>query len=472
MKNIISNIKRILAVAAISATVLSTSAQALRTGYFLEGNLFRYRLNPALMSARGHFSLPVLGGVGINTMGNVGMSNFLYESPLNSNELVTFMHPSVDASDFLGGLDSENRLAMSLDLTVLSTAFYAFGGFNSIDLTVRSQTGMNIPYGMFRFMKEMGAGEHSFSDLRMQTRNYVDLSIGHARDINEQLTVGARIKFLFGLAYADVNFDRMKMTMAGDQWRVSANGTADIAIGGKYTYSDKKTINGKTIIDGYDDVSVGLQGYGLGFDIGATYDLSDVLVEGLSASASLTDVGYIKWSDAARAAVSPEDEYVFDGFKDIEIHDGDGSLDNQFEDLGDDLEDFFALEDKGEGSVSTGIGAKFNIGAEYKMPFYNKLSAGFLYTHCFDDMFSYDQASLMISVSPLKVLDFAVSGTVADYGAGFGAMANLHCTGFNFFIGTDCFIGKVGKQFVPLESMDASVTFGVNIGFGRPKDRN
>ena len=73
----------------------------------------------------------------------------------------------------------------------------------------------------------------------------------------------------------------------------------------------------------------------------------------------------------------------------------------------------------------------------------------------------------MVSVSPLKVLDFAVSGTYTDFGAGFGAMANLHCTGFSFFVGTDCFIGKVGKQYIPLENMNASVSFGVNIAFGK-----
>jgi hypothetical protein len=45
-------------------------------------------------------------------------------------------------------------------------------------------------------------------------------------------------------------------------------------------------------------------------------------------------------------------------------------------------------------------------------------------------------------------------------------MANVHLTGFNFFVGTDCFLSKVGKQFIPLENMNASVAFGINIPFG------
>lgn len=469
MKNVVSNIKRVFVAVAVLAFAFAVHAQSLRTGYFLEGNLYRYRLNPALQSTRGHFAIPVLGGIQINTMGNVGVGNFLYESPVNSDEWVTFMHESVSADEFLGDLESDNVMRMDLDFTILSYAFRAFGGFNTIDLTLRSNVGLNLPKGLFEFMKDQSYGSYSFSDMSMRTRNFADLSLGHSRKIGESLTVGGRLKFLFGLAYGDVTFDDMNVDMSGDKWVVSANGSADIALGGVYTCSDEPTVGGKTVIDGYDDVSFGLHGFGMGIDMGASYDFSALGVKGLSASASITDLGYINWSKTARAGVSPEKSYVFDGFSEMTIHSDEKNetLDDQWEVMRDDLEDFFALEDEGEGSAGCGIGAKFNLGVEYKMPFYDKLSAGFLYTHCFDDIFSYNQASLMLSVSPLKVLDFAVSGTLADYGAGFGAMMNLHCTGFSFFVGTDCFLGKVGKQFVPVENMNASVSFGMNIAFGR-----
>jgi hypothetical protein len=50
-------------------------------------------------------------------------------------------------------------------------------------------------------------------------------------------------------------------------------------------------------------------------------------------------------------------------------------------------------------------------------------------------------------------------------------MANLHCPGFTFFVGTDCFMNKVNKQFIPLENMNASVSLGVNIGLGKAKQK-
>lgn len=467
MKNINLNIKRALTVVLLLVAVFSVSAQALRTGYFLDGNLFRHRLNPALCGTRGYVSLPVLGGINVNTMGNFGMSSFLYESPYNSNKLVTFMHSSVSADEFLGNLESDNLINMNLDFTLLSIGFKAFGGYNTIDLTLRSHTGLSLPYDMFRFMKVMSDTKYSFGDIYMRTRNFADLSFGHSHKINESLTIGARAKFLFGLAYADAKFDRMDLSMSSDRWEIAAKGEANIAIGGEFTLSEEKTLTGKTVIDGYDNISVGLQGFGMGLDLGATYDFSELFAPGLVVSASLTDLGFIKWNKAARAEIAPEDSYLFEGFSQMGIHSDskNESIEDQLETTGDELEDFFALEDKGEGSVSSGIGAKLNLGVEYRMPFYDKLSAGFLYTHCFDDIFSYNQTSLMIAISPLKVLDFAVSGTLSDYGTGFGAMANLHCPGFSFFIGTDCFLGKVGKQYIPLENMNASVSFGVNIAF-------
>lgn len=473
MKIIYMNLKRVVTLVIVALMLTAVSAQTLRTGYFMDGNLFRHRLNPALKSSRGYFSIPVLGGININTTGNFGASNFLYDSPFNSNEMVTFMHSSVSADEFLGNLEKENKLRMNLDITVLSMGFYAFGGFNTIDLTVRSQTGMNLPYDLFRFMKVMGDSNYSFGDIEMQSRNYADLSIGHSHNINENLTIGARLKFLFGLGYADAKFNRMDISMSGDKWVIAADAEANIALGGVFTHSADKSTPSRAVVDGYDDVKVGLQGFGLGTDLGVTYDFTNVLVDGLVVSASVTDLGYIQWKKTARAAITPDSEYEFDGFTHMGIHsDGtNATLDDQWETTSDELEDFFTLEDKGEGKVKTGIGAKMNLAAQYKMPFYKKLSAGVLYTHCFDELFSYDQTSVMLNISPGKVLDFAGSCTFSDFGTSFGAMANFHCPGFNFFIGTDCFLGKVGKQFVPLENMNASVSFGINIAFARHKKK-
>lgn len=449
-------------------SVGASAQQTLRTGYFLKGNPYRYRLNPSFGAEQNYIALPVLGNLNIATTGNVGLADFVYDAP-NGSDLVTFMHPSVDTDDFLGGLDDENRMFADIDVTLLSAGFGAFGGYNTIDIGVHSRTGMNLPYDMFKFMKDMGGTEYTISDMNMTTSNYVDIALGHSRKITKDLRIGARLKFLFGLGYADVVFDRMDVVMNNKQWVINAKGSANIALGGAYTHNAERMVNGKPAVDGYDDISVGLNGFGAAIDLGVTYDLSNVLTEGLVVSASVNDLGFMNWNNVAKAGISHDAPFVFDGFKNIAMHDDvpGANIEDQFEDLRDDLEEFFSLEDRGEGSHSNMLSATLNVGVEYEMPFYRKLSVGALYTSRFDKIYPLHQFSLMANVAPVKWLDMAVSGTASNMGFGFGAMANVHLTGFNLFVGTDCFVGDVGKQFIPLDNMNASVSFGINIPFGR-----
>ena len=142
-------------------------------------------------------------------------------------------------------------------------------------------------------------------------------------------------------------------------------------------------------------------------------------------------------------------------------------IDDQFNSLKDDLEDFLSFEDNGEGSESSALAATLNLGVEYKMPFYDKLSAGLLYTNRFDGDYSFYKMSLMINYAPVKWFDMALSGTTSTFGAGFGAMANIRFTGFNLFVGTDCFFSDLGEYSIPANDMNASFSIGVNIPFGK-----
>lgn len=100
-----------LAGALLMAPAATFAQQALRSGYFLEGYEYRHVMNPAFGPDRkGFVSFPFLGNINVGMSGNMGVSNFLYKTP--DGGLTTFLNESVTASDFLGGINQNNRLAI------------------------------------------------------------------------------------------------------------------------------------------------------------------------------------------------------------------------------------------------------------------------------------------------------------------------------------------------------------------------
>ncbi len=488
MKHFGFTVKGLLAVALMFA-VQALFAQSLRTGYFMDGNLFRYRINPAHIGERGYFSIPILGGASITTEGNIGFADIFHNSPLGNNEYVFFTHNSVDTKNFLNGLNSSNDIHLNTDVTLLSAGFRALNGYMTLDFTLRSRVAMNLPYDLFRFMKvanpmlddlingrfpseDMGATVFNAGNLKFNTRNYLDFSAGYAFAKNERLNLGFRVKAIAPIGYADVGFDQMTINYDNiDRWNIQAHGAADVAMGGGFKYDDRR-INGVTeeIVMGHTGYEFDIYGFGLGLDLGFTYDLSDVLLDGLKVSGSLIDLGFIYWDDVLNAEMAGE-SYSFRGFNRLGVITGTESIDDQINDLTKDLGDFLAMREGDEKSFTTGLGTKLNIGAEYEMPFYKKMSVGALYTHCFDEFYSYDQTSLVLTVSPLSVCDFALSSTFAEYGTRFGAMANFHFTGFSFFVGTDCVLSDLSSSKYPFpnDNLNANISLGLNIAFSKSK---
>ena len=463
MKNLVKKYISVLLLLCISA-ISYAQTSSLSTGYFLEGNLYRYRLNPAFMGVRGYFSLPAAGNVSINASSDLGLANFIYPTSDGSG-LVTFLHPDVSIEDFNSSLSDKNRISASADINIISFGYFGFGGYNTFDIGLHSNVGLNIPRDMFLFMKDMGHERYEISDLSAYTRNYVDIAFGHSHKVTRDLTIGARLKVLLGVAYAELLMEKMEMEMSNTKWLINAKGSAAAAAGLKLSYDE----NG--VYESMDGVKIGLNGLGFGVDLGAVYDLSNVLTKGLVVSASVNDISYMSWKNVAKAGLNPAEPYVFDGFEAFGVGEKEGeentSLNAQFEQIGEDLSDFFALKDQGVADKTEFFGATLNIGVEYKMPFYSKMSVGALFSNRFDKLSPYTKGSLMLNISPLKVFDFAVSGTASTYGMGWGAMINFHCPGFNLFLGADSFVGKLGKQYIPLGKTNTSVSLGVNIPFRR-----
>ena len=163
-----------LALPAAAQTEVSTT-------YFMNSSTSRHDINPALLD-KPYVSMPLLplGDFSVGTTGNIGLKKFVYKMGPdwqgygeNGNTLTTFMHPNVDAGEFLGGLKDKNRLSLNLKYQLFGFGFKAFGGINSVELNVRSNTNLCLPKTLFEFMKNIGSQEYDITNLGVDRKSVV-----------------------------------------------------------------------------------------------------------------------------------------------------------------------------------------------------------------------------------------------------------------------------------------------------------
>lgn len=472
-----TNHKHILAAAVLALGFSAAAQETSRSAYFLDGYSMRHQLNPAFSGERGYFSFPVLGNLNIAVNSNVGVNTFIYK--MADGQLTTFMNKSVSADEFLSKIDDNNKINFGTDITIFSAGFRGFKGYNTITVGVRTDVGVNLPRGLFEFMKLGQTGsdtQYSFDDLSVKANAMAEIALGHSHRVNDRLDIGAKIKVLLGGANVNAKIDQMQVRMSDSQWSIDAIGEMDIAAGkGLYVPTkqeagveyDNASQASEIEWDEIDYDSFGMGGYGLAFDLGATYNL----LPNLQLSAAVRDLGFMKWSDNVNAK-TPGTSWKFNGFEDIAIDDtqpgyDDNKIDEQFDRMWDDMQDMINFRKTNEKTtLTTALAATIHLGAEYTMPFYSGLSGGLLLTEHINGPFSWTEGRISANIKPTKWLNASVNYAVSTFGSEFGWMFNFHPCGFNLFIGSDCQFFKVTPQYVPVGNLNASLTMGINFTFG------
>lgn len=471
-----TSLKKYILAAALTASAGTMMAQDLNSAYFTDDFKYRHDMNAAFGNNQNYIALPVLGNLNVKLQGSLGVGDVLFKNPDFGNPMypdakktTTFMHPRISADEALSGIDKDgNSVIFDMDLPIVSVGFKGFGGYNTIELKDRTHFAVSLPYSLFDFAKNMSNKTYSFDDLGARGWTYVELGFGHSRQIMDNLRVGAKVKFLFGGAYADLSMDGMQANMEGDKWILSGKAKAELNMKGGKFKSEQKEYKGKpgfyNQVNGIDTDNLGLGGFGLGLDLGAVYEFKDFALDwldGTKVSLSLNDLGFISWNNTMLAE-SSGNPFEFNGFK---MKYEDGSFENNGDDIKDDLADFAHLEDKGDTSgKTTALAATMRLGVEYPLPVYDKVTFGLLGTHRFDGDYSWTEGRLSANYKPLTWLDGGINMAVTSFCTTMGWVLNVHPKGMNVFMGMDHMVGKTGASSVPLDS-NVSFNFGLNVAF-------
>ena len=476
---------------AVTGSALAQT-QSSRSAYFLEGSTYRHELNPAFIGERGYFSFPALGNLDFGVQSTAGIGSFLYKLP--DGRLTTFMHESVSGQEFVDGLPNRFKLGTNLNENIFSLGFHAWGGFNTLGISIKSDTRINMPSELFKFMKLGMASEtgsqYIVNGLNMMSTNYAEIAFGHARTINNHLTVGAKLKALVGLAKANVRIDKLTITASQDAWTITPQGAELYASAkglivptkgetGNYQEDDyildangNRTDQLKTGTDqqidydgvDFDDKNIGPTGFGLALDLGAVYKLGD-----WQFSAAVLDLGFIGWKNTVKGTMS--NDFEFSGFENIAVKDTEGnanSLENQSDALLDDLKDMAKFTKEADGMKrTTALAATLNFGAQYTLPAYDRLNFGLLSTTRLQGKHTWTEARLSANVSPLSGFEASVNYALSNFGSAAGLMLNFHPRGFNFFVAADVPLGKLEPAYcAPIGRAALNVNLGINFTFG------
>ena len=446
-------------------------AQGLHSAYFTDEYKFRHTMNPAFANEQNYVAIPALGNININTRGNFGYQDIVMDNPMypatSDKRMTTFMNPYISAGDALDGFSSgRNRIIGDVGVTLLSAGFKAFGGYNTVEITSRTQFGVSLPYELFEFAKNTGNRTYDIGDINAGAMSYVELGFGHSRQIDEKLRVGAKFKLLFGLGRADIKFEDMKADLAAsNKWVLSGKATADVSLKGFEYQTETKEYNQEQLgsyeqVNDIDIDGFGLGGFGISFDLGAEYKIN----EDWKVSAALLDLGFIHWNTNARAASSGQ-PFEFDGFHDVAVNDDRGGteLDDISDSYGDQFTNFAHLEDQGdEGGRTTGLGATLNLAVEYNLPVYRQITFGYLNSTRINGPYTWSEGRLSANYEPLGWLNGGVNLSVNSFTTSFGWVVNIHPKGYNFFIGMDHILGRQSKESIPLSS-NASLNIGMSV---------
>ena len=343
-----TNRKFFLAALLIAACSMSVRAQQVNTLYFLENAPMRHTINPAFQPvSKGYVNFSPLGwsvfSVGNNSL---TLNDLIYVDP-TTGKTITALHPSQDRTAFLKALRSMTDVNGSATLGIVNVGVrIKDAGFLTIGYNFRVEADVTAPKHMFEYIAhgQLNGNSMAYNLNRLGGAGtvYSEIYGGYSHKINDQWTVGGKLKILLGHAHAGLQ--GKSLSLEGDPTQLHLYGDLDANIAGQFNFNnmpptDNVTVKqyvddwrngGRKVEDfvNYKDVAGLLvpSGGGLGIDLGMTYKPADFV----QISAAITDLGFIYWSKSRKLGLQLDT--IIDGagnFQYADFQDANGTFQTQ-----------------------------------------------------------------------------------------------------------------------------------------------
>lgn len=337
----------------LSLILADVSAQNSQVLYFM--NLPQnHLLNPALRPSNSiYIGLPVLSGFNINVNNNFVNYSDVFLKGQPSDSIISVLNPKYNIDDFLAKIKNKNSLEPEVTVQLFGLGFsVGKTGYVFFDVNERIDGNIVIPKDLFKLAFKGNEGfvgsKIDLSSLRGDLKYYREFGLGYSKDFTNKLRLGVKGKLLFGVAAASIDNKALGITVNNDYSHTfNADITANFSVPLKVTKNADKSVESIVFDDSRLDNGSGIANFisgkkniGLGLDLGATYDFSEKLI----VSASITDLGFIKWKKDVTNLKS-KGKFDFSGLNIVDVVNGTKTIDEVAQDMIDSLKNSFKVTD-------------------------------------------------------------------------------------------------------------------------------
>jgi len=471
---------------------LIVNAQQVNTLYFMKDVPVRHFLNPSFQPVSDFYiSLPVIGFTQFS-IGNNSLS--LKDIIFNENgKTVSFLNTLENQNLFYSTLKSNTVFQADFQTNLISVGFRHESSYLTFSITEKIDGMLNMPKDIFNIAlfgtPNPQNNSFDFKKLEGGLSMYTEAALGYSKQIDNDLTVGAKIKMLVGQANLSNSNNHFSLEAGAEKWTLNGLGKAN--------YSGPVQLNIANNFQSFSTTSpanilgwLNPSGIGAGIDFGFEYRLN----KKIQLSGAINDLGFIRWSQNVQ-----NDNYGIDyTFRGVELFNSNSTI-NSFQEvynqlilknsLVDTISNAFNVSKISKltnNSYTTVTTAKINLGFEYSI-IKDKVSLGILsYSRLFKNKLS-EEITGSINARPLNWLNVSLSysminGRLSTFGAGLGLKTGI----FHWIVAADYLpfekttltlsdFGVANSKIkipIPYNSNSFNLAVGLNIVFNKKVREN
>ena len=457
------------------------SAQFGNTYYHMFGIPQANQLNPAFQpGCDGYIGLPSVSPVRFEAESNSLAFGDVFSWDKSLKKYTSFMYSDGNKQKFLDALEPVNQIRAELASSIISIGFRKEELYFTLDFSERIVQGLSFSEDFIEFLMygNSKSDNFNFSELSENLNYFHELAIGASYNVDDEMQFGLRAKLLLGGANATTRSSDINMKTSLEEWEFDSDIKMDVSIpyidlpiddDGFLDIDSIRTVTGDSTIEFFDiffglpgdlwdllqpsELSTigGLKNPGFAIDLGFSY----TPIEKLTVSASLVDLGFIRWKNYVYN-FQQEMDYTFQGLE--------FKLEEDYSPA-DELKDTLLENIKvkvTQKPYTTMLSGKVYLGVAYNLT--EKVRFGGVFRTRIHNYKFYNQYTISANVQPISMFSASVSYSYySNSYMNLGLGLSLRAGPLNVYFITDQI---PSDYFWPKEFSSLNFRLGLNITWG------